>query len=292
MVRKKLDIDWSRIDQVRDIKPVINKYCLYLKDKGCRDSTIYGYKSHIKNYLEYVKTDRPTAEDASRFRDYLLARNVARSTLNNYSFAIKAYHLMHGESVELSVVKRNDEIPYYFDSDDVIAIFSACDNLKHYAMLQTLFYGCLRASELCGLDNSDIDLTAQVIRIRSGKGGRDAIIPIQAGCVHVLARYLDARPLLEVAGRYPLFYTDFGERWDRRDIWRMFMKYKKMAGIQKQGGVHVFARHTPATIMIANGCDIRVVQEVLRHRDIRTTLRYAHVSDKTKREKYVQYLKL
>jgi integrase/recombinase XerD len=54
----------------------------------------------------------------------------------------------------------------------------------------------------------------------------------------------------------------------------------------------VFARHTPATIMIANGADLRTVQEVLRHRDIRTTLRYAHVSDKTKREKYEKCLVL
>jgi len=58
------------------------------------------------------------------------------------------------------------------------------------------------------------------------------------------------------------------------------------------GGVHVFSRHNPATIMIAKGCDCRIVQELLRHKDIRTTLRYAHVSDKTKREKYEQYLRL
>ena len=70
----------------------------------------------------------------------------------------------------------------------------------------------------------------------------------------------------------------------------MFTKYKKKAGIQKSGGVHVFSRHTPATIMIANGCDISIVKELLRHNDIRTTLRY--VSDKTKREKYKRYLVL
>lgn len=67
--------------------------------------------------------------------------------------------------------------------------------------------------------------------------------------------------------------------------------YKRKGSIEKHGGLHVFGRHTPATIMIANGYDIRIVQEVLRHSDIRTTLRYAHVSDKTKRENYEQYLK-
>lgn len=72
----------------------------------------------------------------------------------------------------------------------------------------------------------------------------------------------------------------------------MFMKYKNLAQIEKPGGLHVFARHTPATILIANGCDIRIVKDILRHSDIRTTLRYAHVSDKTKREMYEQCLAL
>ena len=67
---------------------------------------------------------------------------------------------------------------------------------------------------------------------------------------------------------------------------------KNKAHVEKQGGVHVFSRHTPATIMVANGCDIRIVKEVLRHRDIRTTLRYAHVADKTKRDRYDQCLTL
>lgn len=70
----------------------------------------------------------------------------------------------------------------------------------------------------------------------------------------------------------------------------MFMSYKRKAGIEKKGGLHVFSRHTTATILIAKGCDIRIVQELLRHNDIRTTLRYAHVSDKTKRESYEKYL--
>jgi len=70
----------------------------------------------------------------------------------------------------------------------------------------------------------------------------------------------------------------------------MSVNYK--AGISKPGGVHCFARHTPATIMIARSADIRIVQKILSHDDIRTTLRYAHVSDKTQREAYEKFLTL
>jgi integrase/recombinase XerD len=292
MTKKRLDIDWNRIDQVKDINPALARFERYLRDKGFRNSTIDGYVGCVARYLKFAKTDTPLAEDAVQFRESLQDRSLARSTLNNYSFAIKTYHKMLGDSVELPFLKRNEELPYYFDSDDVLKIFSVCNNLKHYAMLQTLFYGCLRASELCNLDDSDVDLKNLTLRVREGKGGKDGIVPIKNECAINLKRYLAVRPPLEVDGRHPLFYTDFGRRWNRRDIYRMFMTYKNRAGIQKHGGVHVFARHSSATIMVSNGCDIRIVKEVLRHKDLRTTLRYAHVSDKTKREKYEQYLVL
>jgi integrase/recombinase XerD len=292
MTKKRLDIDWNRIDQVKDINPALIRFERYLRDRGFRNSTIDGYVGCVSRYLKFAKTNTPLAEDAAMFRESLQDKSFARSTLNNYSFAIKTYHKMLGDSVELPFLKRNDELPYYFDSEDVLKIFSACNNLKHYAMLQTLFYGCLRASELCNLNDTDVDLKNLTLRVREGKGGKDGIVPIKNECAITLKRYLAVRPPLEVDGRHPLFYTDFGRRWNRRDIYRMFMTYKNRAGIQKHGGVHVFARHSSATIMVSNGCDIRIVKEVLRHKDLRTTLRYAHVSDKTKREKYEQYLVL
>ena len=91
---------------------------------------------------------------------------------------------------------------------------------------------------------------------------------------------------MRIGNRTPLFYTDNLNSYGKNDIHRMFLYYKEKSAIRKPGAVHVFSRHTTATIMIANGCDIKIVKEVLRHKDVRTTLRYAYVSDKTKREKY------
>jgi integrase/recombinase XerD len=187
---------------------------------------------------------------------------------------------------------RNDNLPYYFDENDILKIFSSCRNLKHLTILKTLFYGCLRASELCNLDLPDLDIKSQTLRIREAKGGKDGMIFLKDECIKVLRQYLAMRPQLVVEGSHPLFYTICGNRWDRRDIHRMFVHYKAKAGISKPGGVHCFARHTPATIMIAKGCDIRIVQKILRHNDIKTTLRYAHVSDKTQRESYEKFLTL
>lgn len=291
MTKKRLDIDWSRTDP-EDIKPALKRFGNYLKSRGFRESTMELYVRCLKAYLEFAKTDMPSEEDLINFRDSLLEKNLSRSAINNNSFAAIKYHEMLGENVKAPIMKRNDEIPYYFDEDDVLQIFSVCHNLKHLSMLQTLFYACLRASELCNLDDRDLDLKNLTIRVREGKGGRDGIVFITSECAAILKRYLEVRPPLDVDGNFPLFYTDFGRRWVRTEVHRMFVNYKKKAGVEKQGGVHVFARHTPATIMTAKGCDIRIVKEVLRHKDIRTTLRYAHVADKTKRERYEQYLAL
>lgn len=288
---KKLNIDWT-IKKSIDFKSAVSRYKNYLIDHGFRDSSLKSYVGSIARYLDFAQTDRPNQEIASKFKEQLHMRKLSRSTINNYSFAIKKYHEMLGEEITLPYLDRNKILPYYFDEDDVIKIFSSCHNLKHYALLQTLFYGCLRASELCNLDDSDVDFKNRTLRIRLGKGGKDGMVLLSDECLKVLRQYLEVRPPLKIDGKSPLFYTDFGRRWDRRDVYRVFIYYKKKAGIEKQGGAHVFSRHTTATIMISKGCDIRIVKEVLRHNDIRTTLRYAHVSDRTKRDMYDKYLQL
>ena len=291
MSKRKLETNWGLGAPV-DFNVSLKRYKRYLEDLGFRESTIESYVGHVGRYLEFAKTDKPTTEAAERFRDTLHDRNLARSTINNYSFALVAYHRMHGENVSFPFLKRNNELPYYFDEEEVLRIFNACYNIKHVAMLQTLFYGCLRASELFNLDDRDLDMNALTIHIREGKGGKDGIAYISEECTKTLKQYLAVRTPLVVDGRHPLFYTDFGNRWDRRDVNRTFHYYKKKAGIEKAGGVHVFARHTAATILVANGCDLRHVKELLRHNDIRTTLRYAHVGEKTLREKYNKCLTL
>jgi len=199
---------------------------------------------------------------------------------------------MNDMNWNFAVLRSNDAIPYYFDEEDVLAIFSVCSNIKHLAMLQTLFYGCLRSSELCKLNDSDLNLSSRTIFLRETKNGSDGITYINSECAETLRHYLKIRPQVKTGDRSPLFYTDSMNLWYKNDVHRMFLGHKKKAGIHKPGSVHVFSRHTPATIMVAKGCDIRIVKEVLRHRDIRTTLRYAHVSDKTKRERYGQCLVL
>lgn len=291
MTSKRLkSVDWSIKAGVDDFRPILRRFDSYLKGIGLRDSTINDYVGRVGRFLKYAQTDQPSIDIANEYRDQLISRNLARSTINNCSFALKQFYEMTGTRIDFPFLDRNNNLPYYFDEEDVSKIFSSCRNIKHLAMLKTLFYACLRASELCNLDDGDLDMKSQTLRIREGKGGKDGIIFIRDECIKTLKQYLAIRPELEINGSQPLFYTIYGQRYDRRDIHRMFVNYKIKAGISKPGAVHCFARHTTATIMIAHGCDIKIVQKILRHNDIRTTLRYAHVSDKTQREAYEKFL--
>jgi site-specific recombinase XerD len=159
-------------------------------------------------------------------------------------------------------------------------------------MLQTMFYAFLRASELCDLDEIDLDLKALTIRIRNGKGGKETMAYITDHCAKTLKRYLEVCAPLVIYGRKPLFYTDFGGRWERRSVYRMFMTYKKLAGIEKHGGVHVFGRYSMGSLLVKRGCDIVTIKKLMLHSDVHTTMRYLHVSDATKRAKYDHFLQL
>ena len=291
MPKKRLDVNWDREVSTEDIKPTLKKYNRYLEDNGLRESTISSYVFRVGKFLEFAQNNEPQVEDFTSFQEMLHESRLSRSSINNYCFAIQKYYEMRGKSIDFNFIRPMNTIPHFFDENDIAKLFAVCHNLKHLAMLQTLFYGCLRASELCSLDDCDLDLKSLTLRVE-GKGGKEAIVYITDDCAKTLRRYLEVRAPLVIDGRKPLFYTDFGGRWERRSVYRMFMHYKKLAGIEKHGVVHVFSRHSVGSLLVKRGCDIVTIKELMRHSDVQTTMRYLHISDATKREKYEQYLTL
>jgi site-specific recombinase XerD len=97
------------------------------------------------------------------------------------------------------------------------------------------------------------------------------------------------RPNYIVDGKQYLFYTDYGQKWHRGHLHRMFQGYKGTAGIKKRGGLHVFSRHNVANIMGKRGCDISIVQEILRHKNI-AVIEYTHIYDQVTRKMYDKYI--
>jgi integrase/recombinase XerD len=230
---------WEWPSSASNIQPAVLKFKHYLQDNGFRASVIEGYTFRVKNYLQFAGTSRPNQDTLNEFRQLLHARGLKRSAINGYSIAIKAYHKMYGEEVTYKFLKVSDQIFYLFNEADVARIFSVIKNYKHYTMLTVLFYGALRVSELCSLNTDDIDLETLNIRVREGKGGKYDIALMSPQCSDILKSYLEMRPSLEIDGQLPLFYTEYGNRWNGFEVSRLFHIYKKKAGIDKPGGAHV-----------------------------------------------------
>jgi site-specific recombinase XerD len=124
-----------------------------------------------------------------------------------------------------------------------------------------------------------------------GEGGRYGIAYISQDCANTLRDYLEVRKQMPTDSS-ALFLTEQKRRWGHLSVSRMVRLYKVKAGIHKQGSAHVLARHTVASILIKNGCDLATVSQVLRHKDIESTMGYVHIADDTRQEKYDEYLKL
>jgi integrase/recombinase XerD len=283
-----LKINW-KVGQT-DFESVIQRYDEYLRERGFSESTIKRYDDVLGYFLKFAVDSHPDVAKANEYRSYLVEERKAHATINNSCFALKNFYRMHGEDFKFPVLRASNIIPYYFEESEVNCILDACKNLKHLAIFATMFYGCLRAGELCALEDKDLNLENLTIHVRHGKGNKDAYVLISKRCSKILQRYLEVRPSILIDGKSYLFFTDFARPFRRTVLHKLFMDTKKRAKVTSPGGLHCFGRHSPASLMIKNGGDIRVVQTILRHNDIKTTLRYCHVSDTTKRTMYDRFL--
>jgi len=283
-------MNWTR--QIIDPNPTLRRFELWLKDQGHRDACIETYMNAIRQYLKALETSSPTIEDAKDYHMTMTQSKLSRSTVNVRSAALKAFYRSQGMDLTLPQLKVVNKIPYFFSEEEVLAILNATTNLKHYAMLSLMFNCMLRVSDLINLEDDDIDHKAMSLRIRDGKFGKPALLPIPPECARTLDQYLQIRPRVMIDGKYPLFYTDNMNKWSRRSIECMFHYHKKRAGIKSPGGVHVWARHSPASIMVKHGCDIYSLQQLMRHSSIKTTSRYLHTDVATLRDKQNKFLNL
>lgn len=151
--------------------------------------------------------------------------------------------------------------------------------LRDRAILETFYSTGIRRLELIRLRQADLEVERGVVLIREGKGRRDRVVPIGARALGWIHRYLaEARPALApVPDSGILFLTSRGNRIRENRLSELIRGYIRAAALGKEGSCHVF-RHTMATLLLENGADIRVVQEILGHASLATTALYTHVA--------------
>ena len=137
----KLRVDWSR-KNTTDVDPTIRRFERWLSENGYREACVQTYSGAVRKFLVVVKSANPTLDAAMTWHGDLAESKLARSTVNIWSAALKAFYRSRGLELTCPHMKVNNKIPYFFSEEEVLAIFNATTNLKHYTMLSLMFSVC------------------------------------------------------------------------------------------------------------------------------------------------------
>ncbi len=176
-------------------------------------------------------------------------------------------------------------LPDFLSVSEVEALLSAFENtaadpleLRNRAIMELLYSSGLRVSELTSLPLGAVDFDNEFLRV-TGKGEKTRIVPVGRPALRLLRRYLtEARPVLAEKNPHAewVFLSVNGRKLDRERIWGIVKLAAERAGISKEIHPHSL-RHSFASHLLANGADLRVIQEMLGHADISTTEIYTHI---------------
>lgn len=186
--------------------------------------------------------------------------------------------------------RKSRTLPHFLTSTELGRLLEAPPadkplGRRDRAMLETMYSAGLRVSELVGLNDSDLDLTHGVVRVR-GKGRRERLSPIGSYAAQAIGNWLAVRKLSRKPGtETPLFVNKFGRRLTTRSVGRLLEKYLAETGLDRRTTPHTL-RHSFATHLLDRGADIRSVQELLGHKSLITTQIYTHVSTANLRAAY------
>ena len=261
-------------------------------EKGLSSNTLDAYAADLARFEAF---HRKAAEipDTDRIRAYLDTlnqaglggRSVARhlTTLRGfYTFLLREGVLDRDPTQHLGTPRQWQTIPKFLNIQEINRLIEAPDTaratgLRDRAMLELLYATGLRVSELCRLQQGDIDFDMAYLRT-TGKGNKQRLVPVGTSAIQAVQRYVNQGRnalLKRRASRY-LFVTARGGCLTRQAFWKLLAGYGRKAGIFRGLTPHVL-RHSFATHLLEGGADLRSVQVMLGHADISTTQIYTHV---------------
>lgn len=244
-------------------------------------STIRTYRNEFAQLLYLLKSVPVTTLDSEKLRSYFLyctnTLKLSENTLHSRMNAIKFYfeQVLHYEKLffEIPRPKKPSLLPKVISAQEIKKLFAVTTNLKHNTMLKLCYGMGLRVSEIVNIKIMDVDSKTMQVFIERAKGKKDRYANLPESILEQLRVYFKQyRP------KKYLFEGQYEGKYTTRSIQMVFKNGLKKANINKDIGIHGL-RHSFATHLLENGTDIKFIQELLGHNDIKTTLRYTHVTD-------------
>jgi integrase/recombinase XerD len=278
-------------------------------ERGLSRNTLEAYRGDLLQLGRFLSEHNVSALEAgpAEISDFLTGlaagdadhRPSSPATIHRKSACLRSFyrHLRReglresDPTATLSAPRRSRKLPQVLTRGEVeklLAQPSGTDPqaLRDRALLELMYASGLRASEAIGLELGDIDLEERVLRAR-GKGSKERIVPIGQAAVRALSAYLErGRPKL-VKNRPEIhLYVNFrGGQLTRQGLYKIVRRHALTAGLADRMSPHTL-RHTFATHLLAGGCDLRSVQEMLGHADVSTTQLYTHLSSERLKDVY------
>jgi len=251
-----------------------------LEVKRYSKNTIDSYSSIVKLARHYFK--RPLNKvDETELHQYFYhmvhTKKVSYSYQKQIAMALKLYFKeMFGRNINLEFLfpgRKPQKLPVVLAKKDVLKILEKVNNSKHKSMIALTYSSGLRVGELIDLKIDDIDSSRMVVQVKSAKGNKDRIIPLSEKILLMLRRYYR-----EYAPKHYLFEGQKGGKYSASSFNKLLKAATKRAKINKNVTAHTL-RHSYATHLLEKGTDIRVIQKLLGHNSIKTTMIYTQVAE-------------
>lgn len=249
-----------------------------LKLRNYSFKTIKAYLGCLEEYFDFQKINLEKI-DEEKIKQFLLnkqSKNYSSQTINLYLNAIKYFYrdvLKLTDKIDIKFAKRSKKLPIVLSRDEIENILSRIENFKHRILI-TLSYGAgLRISEVVNLRVKDVNLEELVLHLKDAKGKRDRITIFPEKIKQDLNKLIVCKK-----GNDYVFESERGGKLNIRTAQKIFENALKKSGIKKSATFHSL-RHSFATHLLENGVDVRYVQELLGHQNIRTTQIYTQVTN-------------
>ncbi len=281
------------------------KFIEYIQyEREYSPATLNAYKKDLKHFSDFLI--KKGLKDFSLvkhtdIRQYLgeLQGKLSRASVNRrlsslrsfFAYMLKAGLIDSDPSDKVYSPAAPVRAPEVLSVDEVTAIINAAVSnkkltVRNRALIEFMYSTGCRVEESAVLNIKDLDLLGGTVLLK-GKGGKERIAPMGHPAIESMYRYLALR---EQSGwgesSKAVFITYRGNRLNQRSIRRIVKKQAVLSGITKNIGPHTL-RHSFATHMLENGCNLRTVQELLGHARLQTTQRYTHLSRKKLKEVYL-----
>jgi len=249
-----------------------------LKLRNYSPMTIKSYLFYIKEYLIFAnnKGDQNKNDVIRKFLLDKQEKGLSSQTINLSLNSIKFLYreiLKNTDKIDIKFAKRTNKIPVVLSRNEIQSLLDCIKNKKHNLILSLSYGAGLRISEVINLTVKDVDLDELTVHLKQAKGKRDRITIIPEKMVN------DIEQIITVKNKDDfLFESNRGGKMHTRTVQKTFEKALSNAKIKKEATFHSL-RHSFATHLLENGTDIRYVQELLGHANIRTTQIYTKVTN-------------